>query len=203
MNEQCLLIVFAKAPVPGQAKTRLAPAIGFEAAARLASVMLAHTLQSAVAARIGPVELCCAPNTNHAQFQHAASTGVCVSEQGDGDLGERMERALSRGLEAYSRVVLIGTDAPQLDAEILRSAAQALQAHDVIIAPASDGGYVLVGLARRVPEMFESIAWSTAKVMTQTRARIAATGISLHELPILHDVDEPQDLVHVPAAWLR
>lgn len=202
MNDQCLLIVFAKAPVPGQAKTRLAPAIGFDAAARLAGVMLANTLHNAVASRIGPVELCCAPDTGHAQFQQAAGSGVIISEQGGGDLGKRMERALSRGLATYARVVLIGTDAPQLDAAMLRRAAKALLARDVVIAPATDGGYVLVGLARRAPSLFESVAWSSAQVMAQTRARIDALALSFHELPTLHDVDEPQDLVHVPAGWL-
>ncbi|PWF44034.1 TIGR04282 family arsenosugar biosynthesis glycosyltransferase [Massilia glaciei] len=201
MNASCLLIVFAKAPVPGQAKTRLAPAIGFEGAAGLASVMLAHTLRSAVDSGIGPVELCCAPDTGHAQFQQAAGAGVSLTGQGGGDLGERMERALARGLQHHPRVVLIGTDAPLLDAAVLRDAATALLTHDVVIAPAADGGYVLVGLARRAPELFASVAWSTPLVMAQTRARIAALGLSLHELPTLHDIDEPRDLVHVPAEW--
>lgn len=202
MTKQCLLIIFAKAPVPGQVKTRLAPAIGFEAAAKLACVMLAHTLDSAVAAAIGPVELCCAPDSSHAQFQHAASLGVRLTEQGDGDLGQRMERALARGLETCSRVVLIGTDAPQMNAALLQDAAHALLSHDVVIAPASDGGYVLIGLAHRAPALFASVAWSTPAVMAQTRAHIDAQGISLFELPTLHDIDEPQDLVHVPAGWL-
>ena len=202
MNDQCLLIILAKASLPGQVKTRLAPAIGLEGAARLAGVMLANTLQQAVASNIGPVELCCAPDCGHWQFGQAVCSGVCISEQGAGDLGERMERAFSRALASYARVVLIGTDAPQLDGAILRRAAQALLAHDVVIAPANDGGYVLIGLARRAPALFQSIAWSTAQVMAQTRARIDALGMSLHELPTLHDVDEPHDLVHVPAAWL-
>ncbi len=203
MNEQCLLIVFAKAPVSGLAKTRLAPAIGFEGAARVARAMLAHTLRAAVDSKIGPVELCCAPDTTDARFRLAASDAVVyLSGQGDGDLGARMERAISRGLEKYRRVVVIGTDAPQLDADVLRSAAAALITHDVVIAPATDGGYVLVGLARRAPRLFADVAWSTSQVMAQTRARIEELGMSLFELPTLHDVDEPMDLVHVPAGWL-
>jgi rSAM/selenodomain-associated transferase 1 len=201
MNGSCLLIVFAKAPVPGQAKTRLAPALGFDGAARLASTMLEHTLACGAESAIGRLELCCSPNTSHPQFQLAGSAGVALTEQGDGDLGARMERALSRALEQYQRVVLIGTDAPLLDAQVLRSAAAALHEHDVVIAPASDGGYVLIGLARRAPELFEGIAWSSAQVMAQTRERIAAAGLSLHELSTLHDIDEPQDLVHIPPAW--
>lgn len=202
MSDSCLLIVFAKAPVPGQAKTRLAPAIGIDAAARLASRMLAHALRVGFASGIGPVELCCAPDSSHPQFKRAASEGVIVSEQGGGDLGERMQRALARGLRTYRSVVLIGTDAPGLDAEVLRSAAAALSENEVVIAPAADGGYVLVGLSRPAPGVFKDIAWSTPQVMAQTRARIEALGLSFWELPTLHDVDEPDDLVYVPAGWL-
>lgn len=203
MNDTCLLMVFAKAPVAGLAKTRLTPALGMEGAAALAVTMLAHTLQSAVTACIGPVELCCAPDTSDTHFQHAAAkSSVSLTEQGSGDLGERMERALSLGLQRFRRVVLIGTDAPGLDAAMLRTAAAALLAHDVVIAPASDGGYVLIGLSRPAPELFDGVQWSTPHVMAQTRARAAAAGRSVCELATLHDIDEPHDLVHVPAGWL-
>lgn len=203
MNDSCLLIVFAKAPVAGLAKTRLAPALGMQGAATLAATMLAHTLANAVESSIGPVELCCAPDTSDAHFQRAAgSAGVTLTEQGGGDLGERMARALARGLQRCRHVVLIGTDAPGLDAAVLRDAAAALHAHDVVIAPASDGGYVLIGLSRETPELFDAIEWSTAQVMAQTRSRAMATGRSLYELPTLHDIDEPHDLVHLPPGWL-
>lgn len=202
MNDSCLLIVFAKAPVAGLAKTRLAPALGIQGAATLAATMLAHTLESAIESSIGPVELCCAPDTSDAHFQRAAGAGVTLSEQGGGDLGERMARALSRGLQGFRRVVLIGTDAPGLDAAVLRDAAAALHTHDVVIAPASDGGYVLIGVSRAAPELFDAVEWSTAQVMAQTRTRAMATGRSLYELPTLHDIDEPADLAHLPPGWL-
>ena len=199
MNEKSLLIVFAKAPVPGFAKTRLARTIGFEAAASLAGRMLTHTLASAIASSIGPVELCCAPDVTHEQFQLA---GVSLSAQGDGNLGERMARSFARGLENYRRVVLIGTDAPMLDASVLRAAAAALKSHDAVIAPAHDGGYVLVGLSQPAPGIFQEIEWSSSRVMAQTRMRIASMKLSLYELPALHDIDEPEDLLHLPPGWL-
>lgn len=203
MNDACLLIIFAKAPVAGYAKTRLAPALGAVAAARLASQMLEHALGGALASAVGPVELCCSPDVTHAQFQLAADiSGVVLTQQGGGDLGQRMQLAFARALARYRRVVLIGTDAPALDAAVLRQAAKALHRHDAVFAPASDGGYVLVGLSRPAPALFDGIDWSTAKVMAQTRARANALGLTLCELPTLHDVDEPQDLVHVPAGWL-
>ncbi len=113
-----------------------------------------------------------------------------------------MARAVTRGLDGYQRVVLIGTDAPMLDADVLRAAADALVSHDVVIAPAFDGGYVLVGLSRHACGIFQDIDWSTARVMAQTRERIAALGLTFQELPALHDIDEPEDLVHLPAGWL-
>ena len=203
MNDSCLIIIFAKAPVPGKAKTRLAPALGMEGAARLAGVMLRHTVRCALQAALGPVELCCTPDTSHARFRLAAADQqVLLSVQCDGDLGARMEHALARGLEQFARVVLIGTDAPGLDADVLRAAAGALREHDAVFAPAADGGYVLVGLSHRAPQLFADIAWSTPEVMRQTRERITALGLSVHELATLHDVDEPEDLAHVPPAWL-
>lgn len=203
MKHDCLLIVFAKAPVPGYAKTRLATTLGDEGAARLASRMLGHTLDSALAAALGPIELCCAPDTAHPQFVLAQqSPRISISEQGSGDLGERMERAIARGLEHHRAVLLIGTDAPGLDASALRRAATALRTHEAVAAPASDGGYVLIGLSRRAPGLFAGVAWSTPEVMAQTRTRAGMLGIDLFELPTLHDVDGPADLVHVPAGWL-
>lgn len=203
MNETCLLIVFAKAPVPGFAKTRLGRTIGFEKAASLAGRMLTHTLASAVASGIGPVELCCAPDLTHEQFQLAAAgAAINLSAQGDGDLGERMARSFARGLESHRRVVLIGTDAPMLDASVLRAAASALETHIAVIAPAHDGGYVLIGLSQFVPGLFQDIAWSSSRVTVQTRMRIASMKLSVHELPTLHDVDEPEDLLHLPPGWL-
>lgn len=203
MKQDCLLIVLAKAPVPGYAKTRLAKALGDEGAARIASRLLAHTLQSALAAAVGPIQLCCAPDTTHPQFMLARQhPGISLCSQGEGDLGERMERAVARGLAAHRTVLLIGTDAPGLHGGVLRRAAAALHRHDAVAAPASDGGYVLIGLSRPAPGLFTEVAWSTAEVMAQTRARAAMLGLSLCELPPLHDVDEPEDLVHVPAGWL-
>lgn len=203
MKHDCLLIVFAKAPVPGYAKTRLARALGDEGAARIASKMLGHTLASARAAALGPIELCCTPDTAHPQFMLAQrQPGISLSHQGGGGLGERMERAVSRGLASHRAVLLIGTDAPGLDDAMLRRAAMALRTHDAVAVPASDGGYVLIGLSRPAPELFSGVAWSTAEVMAHTRGRAAMLGLSLCELPTLHDVDEPEDLVHVPPGWL-
>ena len=206
MKNTCALIVFAKAPVAGFAKTRLAKVIGNDAAARLAARMLSETVVQAVAADLGPVELCCAPDTSHAQFalqqtRHAV-TSVTLSSQGEGDLGQRMCRALARALQQHQRVLLIGTDAPALQAAHLQTAAQALLEHDAVFAPAHDGGYVLVGLSRSLPGLFDGIAWSSAEVMAQTRDKLALLHASCFELPTFFDIDEAPDLQHVPPAWM-
>ncbi len=204
MKTTCKVIVFAKAPVAGFAKTRLARVIGNQAAANLAARMLSETVAQAVAAKLGPVELCCTPDTTHAQFSLEKQTHALVlSSQGEGDLGQRMCRAFERALQEHSRVLLIGTDAPDLQATQLIEAAYALSGHGAVFAPAHDGGYVLIGLSRAMPGLFEGIAWSTSQVMAQTRRKLAAIGESYFELPAFHDVDEAADLVHVPASWLK
>jgi len=198
------LIVFAKAPVPGLAKTRLIPALGADGAAQLAERLLAHTLAVAHSAGFDTIELCVTPDTAHPCFTRLANRhpGLVLSLQGEGDLGERMHRALVRRLASGAPVVLIGTDAPALDSEALRTAAAALQTHDAVFVPALDGGYALVGLSRPAPTLFHGMPWSTAEVMAQTRARAQQTGLCWAELPPVADIDVAEDLVHLPPGWL-
>ena len=204
----CAVIVFAKAPLAGYAKTRLIPALGVGGAARLAERMLGHAVRQAVAAGIGPVEVCCAPDATHPAFGSLTATlTLALTEQGSGDLGARMQRAFARRLErgampAADAALLIGTDAPALDAAMLRRARDALAAHDAVFVPALDGGYALVGLRRPAPGLFDGIAWSTGAVMADTRQRLATLGLRCTELDAVADIDEPADLVHVPPAWL-
>jgi glycosyltransferase A (GT-A) superfamily protein (DUF2064 family) len=99
-------------------------------------------------------------------------------------------------------VLLMGSDAPALKAPVLRAALQALDTADAVFVPALDGGYVLVGLCRAAPMLFEGMAWSTPQVMQHTRERAAAAGLRVAELAALSDIDEPADLVHVPEGWL-
>jgi uncharacterized protein len=197
------LIVMAKAPVAGAVKTRLIPALGAERAAALAERLLEHALRQAVAAKVGVVELCAAPDVDHPTFVRLQGEhGVVLSAQGEGDLGQRMQRALEHALSQGGPACLIGTDAPALDAATLRRAFAELQHHDAVFAPAFDGGYALVGLRRPAPTIFERMPWSTAQVMTLTRQRLAAAGLTFTELPTVHDIDEAADLRHLPRDWL-
>lgn len=200
----CAVLVMAKAPVPGLAKTRLIPALGAEGAAALAARMLQHTLAEALAAGLGPVTLCAAPDATHAAFAgivHARQ--VAAVDQGDGDLGARMRRAFERALATHAGALLIGTDAPALDAAVLRAAHAVLSDHDAVIGPAHDGGYVLIGLRRAEPRLFADMPWSTPRVLALTRERLRGAGLRWAELPPLHDIDEPADLAHLAGrGWL-
>jgi rSAM/selenodomain-associated transferase 1 len=199
----CRIAILAKAPVAGQAKTRLAPALGEAGAAWLAERLLDHAVGEALAADTGAVTLWAAPNTRHPAFQTQAARGVALAEQGGGDLGARMVRALAAG---PGPVLLMGTDLPDLGAAVLREAAALLQAHDAVFVPAQDGGYGLVGVrnpdADLLALLFDGMRWSVPEVMAVTRARLAASPWRHAELPPLADVDEPADLQHVPPAWL-
>jgi rSAM/selenodomain-associated transferase 1 len=199
LNEQdCAVIVMAKAPVAGLAKTRLIPALGAAGAAALAARMLGHAVGQALAAELGPVILWGAPDVSHPAFATLATDRrVTLHPQGEGDLGARMRRAFDRGLATHRRAVLIGTDAPALDAAVLRAAADSLTTHDAVFAPAHDGGYALIGLRRVEPRLFDAMPWSTAQVMEITRERLREGGLRWHELPPLHDIDEPADLIHL------
>lgn len=209
------IIVMAKAPLAGFAKTRLIPALGPVGAAALAERLLGWTLQHARSAALGPIDLCCAPDAYHPAFERQRRAGdVVLSQQGDGDLGARMARAFERWLELSGQALMIGTDAPALDAAVLRRAAQTLldaeADTDAVFVPAHDGGYALIGLRYSVrtaiptwlPTLFEGMTWSTGSVMHHTRERLRAAGLRHTELPAVADIDEPADLIHLPEGWL-
>jgi uncharacterized protein len=201
---RCTVIVFAKAPRPGYAKTRLVPVLGELGAAQLAERLMHVTLQQAISADIGPVELCVTPHRDHPAFAAASKQHqIAITDQGDGDLGQRMAHAFQRVLATQPRALLIGTDAPGLDASYLRNAAAALDEAGAVFGPAADGGYTLVGLRRPAPALFAGMLWSHRRVMADTRERIAGLRLSHIELPVLHDIDEPADLIHLPASMRR
>lgn len=198
------LIVFAKAPVAGQAKTRLIPALGPEGAAGLAKRLLEHALHQAGGLPVDHWELCVSPDTRHPAFEQAVADTrgrLCLTAQGDGDLGERMHRAFERTLATHRKALLIGTDAPALTSTVLRDAEQALARHEAVFVPALDGGYALVGLTHPQPALFRGVSWGTPQVMTETRARARQAGVKWVELAPVADIDDPPDLVHLPEAW--
>lgn len=194
------IIIFAKAPLPGFAKTRLIPVLGQAGAAKLAQQMLLHTLHEALAAEIGAVELCVTPAVHHPAWRGIQfPAGIEISDQGEGDLGARLALAAERALANAEQVILIGTDCVEMSGSLLREAAQALQEHDAVIHCTADGGYALLGLQRFSPFLFSDMPWSTDAVASTTIARIGQLGWSVRAGQVLHDVDESEDLKYLPA----
>jgi len=197
------IVIIAKAPRPGYAKTRLIPALGAQGAATLAQQMLRHAVHIALQADIGPVELCAAPDKGDTAWAALAlPPKLTWSDQGEGDLGERMARAAQRTLNQGESVLLIGTDCPQMDSSHLQRAAASLQTHHACLTPTLDGGYALLGLNQFHGSLFDHMPWSTAAVAAETRRRAAAVPWTLHLMPNLRDVDEPEDLHALPEGWL-
>lgn len=192
------IVILAKAPLPGYAKTRLIPALGEQGAANLAVQLLHHTLREALHADVGEVELCVAPTLDHTIWAQYHFPGLIWSEQSEGDLGERMLQIAARVTQKSEAVILMGTDCPELTSQRLRDAARALQYYDTCLFPVIDGGYALLGLSRFVPSVFCDIPWSTDQVGELTRQRVHSAGCSMKEFETLRDVDTPEDLF-----WVR
>jgi uncharacterized protein len=192
---QVQVAVLAKAPIPGLAKTRLAPVLGAQGAARLQRELTRRALRTAMAAGLGPVTLWCAPDARHRFFRALQrTTGVRCLVQSGGDLGDRMHTAFQWHC-TQGPMLLIGTDCPVLQPAHLRLAAKALlDGADAVLQPAEDGGYVLIGLHRPQPALFLGMTWSTERVLADTRERACEAGLRVHELDMLWDVDRPEDL---------
>ena len=198
-----VLIVFARAPVVGQVKTRLAATIGAEAAATAYRELVVTTLRNAAAARraghVRAIELWCTPAHDDPYFQTlAARFGVELHRQCQGDLGERMADALAEVLTRSPRALLIGTDCPVLGVPELAAAGAALDTTEAVLAPAADGGFVLVGT--RVPLTFRAVRWSGPQTLAETRTSLRRDGVAWTELPVLWDVDELVDLLRWQSA---
>lgn len=185
----------AKAPVPGLAKTRLIPCLGAHAAAVLQERLTERAAATALAAAIGPVTLWCAPDPTHASFR-ALCTGrpVVLKRQPGGDLGERMLCAMTA---SERPTLLFGSDCPALTPAHLRTAAEALHGAEVVLIPAEDGGYVLIGARAPQPALFAHMTWGVPTVLAETRTRIAALGLRSVELEPLWDVDTENDLARL------
>ena len=195
---KCAVAILAKAPIPGLAKTRLIPYLGADGAAALQRWLLRRTLSTAHAAKLGPVTLWCAPETDHPDFAACQALGpVRLCRQPDVDLGGRMHAAVAESSAAGTLVIgtlVIGTDCPALTPEVLHEAAAALLEHDAVVIPAEDGGYVLIGLRQPVDVVFQHVEWSTNRVMGQTRQQLQAAGLTWRELAPLWDVDRFEDV---------
>jgi rSAM/selenodomain-associated transferase 1 len=204
------IIIFAREPLPGQCKTRLIPAIGPIAAARLQAQMISHALHQAAASNLCPVELWRAPPSVGDFFLHCRRQyGITLQHQRGADLGWRMHNAINSrqsGCRA-AWALLIGSDCPFIDSDYLQKAALQLAAGtDAVLGPAEDGGYVLIGLQRTHPAVFANLPWGSNRVLSITRRRISHLGWHMALLTPLPDIDLPEDLLKLklsPSTALR
>lgn len=187
-----ILGIFAKQPTPGQVKTRLAAATSPESAAQIADAMLRDTLD-----RLASIDaerwLVFTPNDAALAMGKYAESRYQLTPQGDGDLGQRLRRFLEEHMRsATERIVVVGSDGPTLPVDFVVKAFDELQRAEVVLGPASDGGYYLIGCTRSVPATFDGIAWGGPTVLTETIARLD-TATHLAVLPSWYDVDTLED----------
>ncbi len=191
------LILFARFPEPGRVKTRLMPALGAEGAARVHRRLVLRTLRTAEAA----CRKCQAEFEVHFDgaraeaMHHWLGDGCRCRPQAEGDLGQRLARAFDESFDAGSpATVIIGGDCPGLTPEILATAFETLARNPVVLGPATDGGYYLVGLVRAMPELFRGISWGGDRVLAESLEILKAGGMTPGLLPPLDDIDRPADL---------
>lgn len=191
MNEQ-RLTVFLRAPRPGAVKTRLAATLGAAEACAAYRHLVETLLQQLV--ELENVELCFAPDDAGSEIKPWSRTTWRLTAQGTGDLGSRLDRAFRRAFdEGAKRVVIIGSDCPEVSASDIQAAWTALLPHDVVLGPATDGGYWLIGLRAPQSGLFEDIPWSTNAVLRKTLERCRAAGLTTRLLRELTDVDTEAD----------
>lgn len=199
------LIVFARAPVPGKAKTRLLPVFTAEEACEIHLALLGDVLERAMRAVAGSAHVTLAWSAPPGAVpEGVVPPGVAVETQEGADLGERMARAFQSHLKTgFRRVVVLGSDAPTLPADHVAASFEVLHRSPVVIGPAADGGYYLIGMSRLVLDAFRGVRWGSGEVLLATRARLRKSGTPFAELGVWHDVDTPEDVGRLWKELLR
>ncbi|MCK5877400.1 MAG: TIGR04282 family arsenosugar biosynthesis glycosyltransferase [Candidatus Marithrix sp.] len=186
-----ILQIFAKAPIAGKTKTRLIKVLGEQGAADLHKKLVIYCLQKF--SQVFSVQLWCYPDELHPFFSECkAKFNLSLHQQHGKDLGERMATALAS--TAPYPTILIGTDCPDLTVTMIKDAFIVLQQYSVVLGPAEDGGYVLIGMQQQLPELFVDIPWGSSLVLEKTRSQLRNLQLSWSELPTQRDIDRPDDL---------
>ncbi len=194
LSAQRRLILFGRYPVPGHTKTRLIPLLGALGAAELQRELTEQALSKLSGAGLAPVDFVYSGGTAEQVNLWMANRRVSLSPQSEGDLGDRMQCALEAALARGARqAILVGTDVPEMNAEHIARAFDALADADLVLGPSNDGGYWLIG-CRRPVALFDGIEWGSEQVLSQTMASAERLGLSVALLPPLIDVDTPEDL---------
>ena len=190
--------VFAKYWEPGKVKTRLATSLGAAVAAELYYAFLTAVIENCERAFDGRRVLAYTPAERRAAFSDLAGDGWLLESQATGDLGHRMQRHFASAFNSgCERVVLIGSDSPNLPRAHIRSAFQHLEDEQIVLGPSEDGGFYLIGATRELPDVFKDVPWSTSEVFTRTGERLKHAGATWHELPCWYDVDQLADLMRL------
>jgi|AntAceMinimDraft_11_1070367.scaffolds.fasta_scaffold00387_18 hypothetical protein len=194
-RNEVLLLQFSREPVAGEVKTRMMPHLTAEQACDLHSELTLWTCSRLVDSGLGVMELAVSGNTQHPLFSQCLDRGARrILRQKGTDLGQRMYRAMGCALTRYTSVILVGSDCPDIDANYLKQAVDALQRVSVVLGPATDGGYVLIGARAIKREFFQDILWGSAQVYHTTVLRLTQAGVSWEALAPLTDIDRPEDL---------
>ena len=190
------LIIFAKAPIPGEVKTRLCPPLDHDEAASLHGTLVLDTVERAKGLPGASLYVAGTPDLAHPFFKVMEGRyGAKLLPQRGLDLGSRMKWAMQDAFELGAQEVLLtGTDLPTLPRAHLVEALTLVKRHDVVLGPTADGGYYLIGLRKMVPALFDGIAWSTPTVFAETKKKIEQAGLSLGLLPECRDLDTLEDL---------
>jgi uncharacterized protein len=194
MSEAPRLVLFARYPTAGAAKTRLIPALGPQGAATVHRLLTERTLT--VLRASGHWFELHYTGADAAAFQDWLGNGFALVQQAEGDLTDRLMAALNP-----APVIFLGADTPDLSVHHVAQAVTALDTHPVVLGPADDGGYYLIGMKQPMPELLTNMPWSTDQVLPETLRRVAALGIEPALLETLHDCDRPEDVARWP--WLK
>lgn len=191
-----VILVYAKAPVPGQVNTRLVPFISAEQAAQLQAELIHDRLRECTSKMLCDVQLWCSPDTTHACFVECASRYRLTlhPQQGNG-LGERMAYGQRQALQSYGKAIIIGTDAPALNVGVIEQAVVALDNSELVLVPAEDGGYVLIAVNGWIPDLLVNVEWDSGQVLAQTLRNAVQLDLRCSLLAESWDIDRPQDLI--------
>lgn len=194
-RKDLLLLQFSRAPQPGQVKTRMQPHLSAQQACDLHCDLTRWTCRQLLGSALGDVELAVAGERRIPLFTECIEMGASrvVRQRGD-DLGQRMYNAMRCALARYTRVILVGSDCPGIDTSYLHQAAEALHDVPLVLGPAHDGGYVLLGAREIDAQMFQGVNWGSAEVFQQTVAALSRLGVRWAQLPFKADIDRPEDL---------
>ncbi|HZC67729.1 MAG TPA: TIGR04282 family arsenosugar biosynthesis glycosyltransferase [Nitrospirales bacterium] len=190
------LIIFAKAPIPGEVKTRLCPPLDHDEAASLHGTLVLDAVERARGLPGASLYVAGAPDIAHPFFKVMEGRyGTKLLAQRGPDLGSRMKWAMQDAFDQGAQEVLLtGTDLPTLPRALLAQALTLVKNHEVVLGPTADGGYYLIGLRKMISALFDGIAWSTASVFADTKKKVESAGLSLGLLPECRDLDTLEDL---------